>query len=281
MEARIQQLEQTVQALIQQFLPPVTQRLAAAEARADAAEARIAALESGGVKTTASAPSERKRIPTDAPTYYVVKGLADQGMSEKQIEAQTGVSYTTVRAYLRWKPEQLAKKNQEWQEKLAKAAAAKVPAPTPHYLLTGITKQSPEQASPAPEVASVTPTPPPPVQAPQQAAEDAYRPVTENGRLIEEYVEYREVPTEDTHEAAGWHPWTDDQKGWAEQHREPNTGFPLYPPCEYDTIVKVQYMNETYSDRIHVQHVDWTSLGGVLRWRIANDQTSPVGDHAF
>lgn len=121
LEARVTQLEQVVQALLNQFLPPVT--------------ARLAALEQSTVTPAAPAKEKTKRHPTTYAMYQKVVALRDAGRTDKEIADQLGIPYTTVRGYFSMTAERIrqlkAKAEKESTEQaVEQAVAARVVEPT-------------------------------------------------------------------------------------------------------------------------------------------------------
>lgn len=272
MEARIAQLEATVNALVTQFLPPVTQRLAALEK--EVAELRAS--------QSADAGSEpRKRQALNYETYLIIQSLVQQGIPDKEIAARTNVPYTTVRVYTKLEPkrvDELRLKKEAADAKAAKKAAKEASKKVSQAPKDATPTQTSDPAADAAVGGVVTGqiTPANELEANYLAAQAAhvngetgevldaeYTPVQEpQGYIVECPISPGEFGL------AGWFEWTMELKGYADTQQAAD-GYPLYPPVTRDTMVKVQYMNETNSPNMLAKDVEWTTSGGVARWKLA------------
>lgn len=245
MQSRIEQLEYQLNALITQFLPPVLSRLEALE---------TAAKEKEGVV--------KKRHPLTADVYDTVCHLNEHGMSEKDIAKELNLPYTTVRAYLRLSPErvtklrakQIAQVRQQTSERAAQAEKA-------DRLAKAEAKVKVEAEAPSSSV-----------KIGMALTHDDYGDDygIEEGQFKEVESYLVECPASpDKFGEAGWWEWTEDLKQHATSSRQAD-GYPCYYPVERNTLLTIMYMNEVIERGVLSQDVDWTTDGGVLRWKIAS-----------
>ena len=82
-------------------------------------KSNIAVTEISIEEVSEEAQKSTKRQQTNYGTYVQIKSLSDDGVTDKDIASQLGIPYTTVRAYMRWTDEQIAKKKKEWDKKTA------------------------------------------------------------------------------------------------------------------------------------------------------------------
>lgn len=134
-EAQLAQAVQTINALVEQFLP-------AALGRIEALEGEVAALKASGsgcacTGKAAVAPAQPKtRTPTDYGTYLQIMSLIKEGYSEAQVATQVGVHYNTVRSYMKWDEARIEKKKLEWEKKQAALSKAEAVPPAPEPAVT-------------------------------------------------------------------------------------------------------------------------------------------------
>lgn len=282
LEQRIVQLEATVNALVTQFLPPVTERLAALERIV-----RVIKPEgTEGEEKPATEP--RKRSALSYRMYQMVKLLHEQGAPVKEIVSRCDLPYTTVRAYINLSPERVEQLRQKQEKKDAEVA---------ERALRAMRKQ-------AKEMGNDMPVPPPPAGAdadvdapagvvvgtvdPKTPREEAYvaaqnqSVLSAEGTLANPTVAAEPVPTEAVAEdsyqvecprsmepygSAGWYDWTHELRTFAQSHQFPD-GFPRFYPVDRGTLVYVQYMNEQVEPTpVAAGAVDWAF--SVLRWKLA------------
>ena len=191
-------------------------------------------------------------------------------MSEKDIAKELRLPYTTVRAYLRLSPERVAKLRakqleqvrQQTSERAAQAekaarlakAEAKAKAETEAKFVPLMSKQ---QSS---------------IRIGMALTHDNYGEDygVEEGQFKELKVYMANCPpSPGQYGEAGWWEWTPELKQHATSSQQ-DDGYPCYYPVERNTLVTVMYLNESIDKGMLSQDVDWTTDGGVIRWKIAS-----------
>lgn len=114
------QLTSLVTALVQKLYPTLLERI-------KQLESRVQVLESAGAAVQAQAQAQAAQPASDAPVkvkrkarnfadYCAIQELAGKGRTEKDISAELGIPYTTVRAYLRMTDSEIIKLKNKAQE---------------------------------------------------------------------------------------------------------------------------------------------------------------------
>ena len=257
MERRVAQLEQQLAALVGQFLPPILERLEK--------------LESGQVAAPAPTTKVRKRKAMTAEMYDAVKYLSEHGRTDKEISEELNIPYTTVRAYLRLPADKLAELRRkhvanvkdkasdellQMSERATPAQPAEIPEDVSKEPAAGI-RMGMEMVQEADyvELPDVLPEAPPPPPEPTLGEGNPYEVACES--------------SPSPYGEAGYWEWSMNNKSLATNYQQAD-GYPFYYPVERNTILTVQYLNETIQKGIISQEVDWTIHGGVLRWKIAS-----------
>lgn len=238
LENKVAELEGVVKALIEQFLPPITQRIKALESVPAHTVPHIQPEQNSTVErdflTVQPTPAARentkagltkKRQQTTYDVYCKVVALQKEGMAIADIAKHLNLPYATVRVYLNWGPETIEKKRTDWVKKHG------------------------------------------PVDEPIEAEEDAS---VFDMAEVREYTTNPEVvnnPAYGPVNAVVWADWTEAQKQQALLEQDEN-GFPLNVPfCPSDEVF-VEYATGGYSNQRAASTIDWARTD-IKRWRFA------------
>lgn len=202
-------------------------------------------------------PKSTKRQQTDYPTYVKTKSLSDSGMTEKEIAAEMGIPYTTVRAYLRWTDEQAARKKQQWD---AKKSNIKYIEPEAVVIV-------PKE----PVVYSVT-------DEQREAYIDTHVPTP---KVYDEepldipfsYMDEEELVVRHKEEVSlnGFYEWTAEDRALADVQAH-------YPDSNTDLIIVAVRDGNAYTMPYMIKELNWGADSEITNWRYAteNEQTQYI-----